>query len=117
VGGDTTVTITTGAGSWSHRANGLDDASREDGARGRLAEFVAWLEHWDRAPRRPAAREIRPTALRVLALPVSETVRDPVAVHRLTTSGQRYYRQSGTSYELAAAVLLPGDSCDPRGAS
>jgi hypothetical protein len=44
-------------------------------------------------------------------------VRDPVAVHRLTTSGQGYFRQSGTSCELAAAVLPPGDSCDPRGAS
>ena len=141
-GGDTTVTITTGAGTWTHRANGLDDPSREGGARGRLADFVAYLERWGRTPGRPAAREIRPTALRVLAQPAAPdpargpvstwptaagidlagvgdcaVVRDPVAVRRLTTSEDQYYRQSDETFELAAAVLLPGDSCESGPAS
>ncbi len=38
-------------------------------------------------------------------------VRDPAVVQALTTRSQQYYRQGGTTYEVAAAVALPGDPC------
>jgi hypothetical protein len=140
-GGDTRVEITTGGGHWAHVVNGLGDPTRESGARGRLADFVAFVEGWARTPRKPSPPEIQPTVLRVLSqvspAPTNDTVepwparaavdlatigscavvRDPVAVHRLTTAGVRYYRQAGLTYEVAAAVLLPGDSCSTDPAS
>jgi hypothetical protein len=142
-GGDTRVEITAGGGHWTHVANGLSDATRERGARVRLADFVAFVEGWARTPRKPTAPEIQPTVLRVLSqlapapAPRNDTVvrwparagvdlaaigpcavvRDPVAVHRLTTAGVHYYRQAGRTYEVAAAVLLPGDSCGSDPAS
>jgi hypothetical protein len=140
-GGDTTVEITAGGGSWAHRANGLGGVPDEAGARGRLADFVAFLDEWGRTPHRPRAQEIQPAELRVLAQPSSgaphepvgrwpagttvdladvgdcAVVRDPVVVRRLTTAAARYYRQSGQTYGVAAAVLLPGDSCGTGPAS
>jgi hypothetical protein len=140
-GGDTRVELTAGDGRWTHVANGLMDATRESGARGRLAEFVAFVDRWARTPRKPTAREIRPTVLRVLsqvtlapphgpvdpwpasagvdlaAIGSCAVVRDPVVVHRLTTAGVRSYRQAGHTYDVAAAVLLPGDSCGSDPAS
>jgi hypothetical protein len=44
-------------------------------------------------------------------------VTDPIVVHRLTTAGVHYYRQGDRTYEVAAAVLLPGDSCGSDPAS
>ncbi|WP_151082089.1 hypothetical protein [Nocardioides cynanchi] len=139
-GGDTTVAVSAANGTWTHRANGLDDAALESGARGRLAGFVAYLDRWGRTPRRPRAQELRPTTLRVLAQPSDgagtpvaawpsgtgvpldrigdcTVVRDPVVVRRLTTSDTHYYRDAGRTYQVAAAVLLPGDSCPAGGAS
>jgi hypothetical protein len=138
-GGDTRVEITTGGGHFTHVANGLGDPPRESGARGRLAAFAAFVDDWAR--RKPSPPEIQPTVLRVLSqvapAPAQDTVdrwparagvdladigscavvRDPVAVHRLTTAGVHYYRQAGQTYEVAAAVLLPGDSCGSSPAS
>lgn len=140
-GGDTRVEVTAGGGRWVHVANGLSDATRESGARSRLADFVAFLRGWARTPRQPRAQEIQPTVLRVLARvtgappdgPVDPwptragvdladigdcaVVRDPAVVRRLTTAGVRSYRQGGRTYEVAAAVLLPGDSCGAAPAS
>lgn len=140
-GGDTVVEIRAAGGTWAHRANGLRGATQEDGARGRLADFVSFLDGWARTPRKPAAREIQPSALRVLARPSSSSpdepvgrwpaatdvllaqvgdcavVTDPIVVHRLTTSDVHRYRQSGRTYDVAAAVLLPGDSCGSGSAS
>jgi hypothetical protein len=140
-GGDTRVEVTAGGGHWVHVANGLSDTTRENGVRSRLADFAGVLVGWGRTPRKPSAQEIRPTVLRVLAQPAPgaphepvdrwpadatvdladigdcAVVRDPVVVRRLTTAGVRYYRQAGQTYGVAAAVLLPGDSCGTGPAS
>jgi hypothetical protein len=137
--GDTTVDLAAGGGSWTHRANGLGDFDQETTARARLADFVAYLRHWTLTPgRTPRPREIHPQVLRVMAHPLPDgstppngrvgrwpsdatvdladvgdctVVRDPVVVRMLTT-GQAYaYRAAGQRYLVAAAVLLPGDSC------
>jgi hypothetical protein len=142
--GDTTVDVAADGGTWTHRANGLGDFDQETDARSRLADFVAFLDRWGRTPRKPGAQEIQPTVLRVLAQPLPAgsrqgdgrvgrwpadaafdladvgdctVVRDPGAVHRLTTSTARYYLQDGQTYAVAAAVLLPGDSCATGAAS
>jgi hypothetical protein len=141
--GDTTVDVAADGGTWTHRANGLGDFDQETDARSRLADFVAFLDRWGRAPRKPRAQEVQPTLLRVLAQPVPAgsahggrvgrwpadaavhladvgdctVVRDPGVVHRLTTSTARYYRQAGRTYAIAAAVQLPGDSCETGPAS
>ncbi len=143
-GGDTTVALAGLGGTWTHVANGLSGVGQEGGPRGRLAAYVAFVGTWGREPRKPAAREIQPTALRVLAQEVSPdgggsgeavgrwptrtavdlarigdctVVRDPAVVHRLTSRDARYYRQHGHLYAVAAAVLLPGESCGSGPAS
>jgi hypothetical protein len=40
-------------------------------------------------------------------------VRDRAVVRALMTRPERYYRQGGRTYSVAAAILLPGDTC-PR---
>ena len=60
-----------------------------------------------------------PAAARVQLADVGacRVVRDPVAVRALTTQPDSYYGEAGRIYAVAAAVPLPGDSCDHGGHS
>lgn len=129
-GGETTVTLATGHGRWTHRAYALGPGLGFS-ARARLADFVGRAEALASSS---SAAPYDPPALRVMAeaspawpidaaaWPAGATVapadlgdctvvRDPRLVRLLTTSADRFYRQDGTTYAVAAAVLLPGDSC------
>jgi hypothetical protein len=133
----TTVVLDAGGGPWTHQAYALGFDGDESGARGRLQDFVAYVERWAREPDGPPAREVTPTALRVMAMPVTgrlalegelatwpadarvrladvgscRVVRDPVAVRALTRQPDSFYGEARRIYAVAAAVPLPGDSC------
>ncbi len=138
-GGDTTVTLVTSHGRWTHRAYALGSGFGFS-ARARLADFVGRAEvvaaSTSAVPYDPTA--LRVTAEAALAPPEREgdvaawppdaavrladvgscsVVTDPVAVHTLTTSPVQLYRQGGTTYAVAAGALLPGDSCGDAPAS
>lgn len=132
-GGLTRVVLATGNGRWSHSAIALEPGWGPT-ARGHLADFVS-------AARAVAASTsavpFHATALRVMAAVSSEAtsktgdvgrwpararvhldaiggcavVTDPTVIRLLTTQKVGFYREGGTTYSLAAAVLLPGDSC------
>ena len=136
-GGTTTVVLDAGGGTWRHEAYALGYGGDESGARRSLQGFVGYVEAWARGHGGPAAREVTPTALRVMASPVAgrpalegrpptwprrarvrladvgscRVVRDPAAVRALTTQPDSYYREGGRIFEVAAAIPLPGDSC------
>ena len=133
----TTFLLDAGGGPWTHQAYALGSAGDESGARGRLQDFVEYVDRWARDSGGPTVQEVTPTVLRVLARPVTgrlalegrlatwpaearvrladvgscRVVRDPAAVRALTTQPDTFYGDGGAIYAVAAAVLLPGDSC------
>jgi hypothetical protein len=137
-GGDTRVTLSTNQGTWAHTANALDaGASSRSTARARLADFVGYATRWSQQVHMDhSVRDYAPV-LRVMATPLPETddpkvdvatwpvaaevdladlgncsvVDDATVVRSLTTRRERAYRQGGATYSVAAAVLLPGESC------
>jgi hypothetical protein len=135
--GDTTLELVAGGGHWSHRADALGDLRDDSAVRARLAGYAALLDRAAHASRQPDGPAMSPRVLRVLAQPVAAgtspegpvrrwptgtgvplarvgdcaVVRDPRIVHLLTSAAVRSYREAGTTYAVAAAVLLPGDSC------
>jgi hypothetical protein len=133
--GDTSVDLAAGGGTWRHRANAVGAFDHDTAARTRLADFVDAAERWAREPGRADVSPLRPQALRVMATPLAagdgtptgrwpraarvdladigscRVVRDTAVVRALTTRRARSYRQAGTTYSVAAAALLPGDSC------
>jgi hypothetical protein len=138
-GGDTSVLLVTSRGRWTHSAYALDAGSGLGfTARARLADFVGQT----RVVAASRSTTYVAPALRIMATPVEgadgsgpvgawpavagvvpgeigacTVVTDPAVVHALTTSSDRLYRAGGTTYAVAAAVLLPGDSCGPAVAS
>jgi hypothetical protein len=130
-GGTTSVVIATAA-RWTHRAYALEPGGWSPTARGRLADFVGAALRVAVGPGTP----YRPRVLRMMAEPadgsgISEPVatwpsglrvdlatvgdcalvHDPAVVRALTTRPEQYYREGRTTYEVAAAVALPGDPC------
>jgi hypothetical protein len=134
---DTTVEVAAAGGDWMHRANGLGDFPKETEARERLTDFVGYVEGAVRRPDGPRATTYRPTALRIMTdastpppgsphqvgrwpngadvrladVGSCAIVRDPAVVRMLTSRESPLYEDDGTTYTLAAAALLPGDSC------
>lgn len=131
-GSTTDLTLVTGHGRWTHSAYALDSGGWGLTARDRLHDFVSHaLSEGSGGP----TTVVRPETLRVMALeaapggsfPVATwppqatvlpaeigdclVVRDPAVVQTLTTRSEQYYRQGGTTYDVAAAVPLPGDWC------
>jgi hypothetical protein len=52
-----------------------------------------------------------PARVRLAGIGSCSVVDDPAVVRSLTTREETFYRQGGTTYDVAAAVLLPGDTC------
>jgi len=134
--GSTTVVLDADGGTWKHTARALGELGTDIGPRRRLDDFVTLVERWAADPSGPHLSQVRPQALRVSAHAVPRSsavdgaaawpagarlrpagvgactvVRDPAVVRALTTGRQHYYRHGGTTWAVAAAVDLPGDSC------
>lgn len=138
-GGETDVWLSTDRGSWHHSAYALAGAWGFT-ASGRLADFVGAARSLAMGAH---AEPYRPTTLRVLATPTDPPpatkdvvadwpsgtgvdlatvghcaeVTSPAAIRVLTSGTYRYYAQHGQTYEVAAAVSLPGDPCSSDGGS
>jgi hypothetical protein len=135
--GETTVTLSADGHTWQHRADALGGLTSDTAARTRLADFVHFVSAWAREIRSPPAQRYQPDALRVFALPLPfepgqgidvgswpsgssvrlstigrcSVVRDRAVIRLLEGSTTGHYRDEGTTYVVAAADLLPGDSC------
>lgn len=112
-------------------------AAWDDRSSGRLADFAHFVSAWAREIRSPPAQRYQPDALSVFALPLPfvpgqgidvgswpsdssvrlstigrcSVVRDRAVIRLLEGSTADHYRDDGTTYVVAAADLLPGDSC------
>jgi len=109
--GDTTVEVATAESDWTHRARDAPTGSTPPTC-GRAC-CGSWPPP---CPRRPSRTALwppwpAPARVRLAGIGSCSVVDDPAVVRSLTTREETFYRQGGTTYDVAAAVLLPGDTC------
>jgi hypothetical protein len=141
-GHDTTVRVSAAGGAWTHVGYMLDWEPAATDARDRLQMFVVVAEGFAWSVAAGVADPVRPSGLRMMARQVSPAdvygdlgawpadssvrladvggctvIHDLAALRVLTTSDKSFYRDRGRTYSVAAAVMLPGDSCTSYGGS